>query len=232
MSNNLTQQNMTTMKVRALKAVALVAAALSLCSTAKAQQQEIVYSNARTSLDASYGSALEFGDEVVLDGIGRDLFQFQFEYFADVTPGVTKQVIARIYDNTGAGGAPGNLVWESDPIDLVSGYSQASITGITGVTLPDRLTWSIVPLSLTSNEKVSALIYDPPSVGSSANDFWQRNALGGWSRQVLNNASGSSIANFGARIVAVPEPSTNALLLAGAGYLAFLAYKRRSVRTA
>jgi hypothetical protein len=124
------------------------------------------------------------------------------------------------------------LVWESDPINLVNGYSQASISEITGVTLPDRLTWSIVPLSLSANEKVSVLIYDPPSVGSSGNDFWQRNALGGWSRQVLNNTAGSTIANFGARIVAVPEPSTNALLLAGAGYLAFLAYKRRTVRSA
>lgn len=222
------------MKVRALKAVAVVAAALSLCSSAKAQQQqeEIVYSNAKTSLNASYGSALEFGDEVVLDGIGRDLYQFQFEYFADVTPGVTKQVVARIYDNTGIGGAPNNLVWESDPIDLLAGYSQASITGITGVTLPEHLTWSIVPLSLTSNEKVSLLIYDPPSVGASGNDFWQRNALGGWSRQVLNNNVGSSIANFGARIVAVPEPTTTALLAIGAGYLAFVGYKRRSVRSA
>lgn len=62
-------------------------------------------------------------------------------------------------------------------------------------------------------------------VGSSAADFWAKES-GEWGSYSL--VSGKP-ANFAARMVAIPEPGVLQLaLLAGAGWLGWLIFRRRS----
>ena len=62
----------------------------------------------------------------------------------------------------------------------------------------------------------------PPAVGASLDDFWVKNTSGGWSTFLID---ANTPANFGARITAVPEPTTMALGLLGG--LALLANRIR-----
>lgn len=217
---------MTTQKHGLLKTIVVLAASAATWTAANAQGQvEIVYNNTTTSLQASYESALEFGDQVTLQGLNRSLSRFQFEYSASLTPSANKIGVVRMYANDGPAGAPGTLIWETDPFTLENGQGSVSFDGVTGVTLPNTLTWSLVASGLSGGERFGVQLYDPPTVGSSGNEFWQKNAFGGWSSQVLNNANGSTIANFSARITAVPEPTTIAFAVVGG--LALLGVSRR-----
>ena len=222
---------MTTTKTRILKAVGLLAASLTLCISGFAQGPEIVYNNTTTSLGQQYTSDLEFGDQVTLDGANRLLSQFQFEYFASLTPAASKQGLLRIYQNNGTGGAPNTLVFESNPFTLNNSFNQVIITGITGVTLPSTFTWTVAFAGLTGSEAGGLLLYNPPSFGSSADDFWQKNAFGVWGLQRLPGSG--STANFGAKITAVPEPGTVQIaMLGGFCYLGFLLFRRHSQKVA
>lgn len=170
---------MTTTKARVLKLVATLVAGLTVCVSAKAQS-EVVYNNSvngNTDPSAGYSSAFEFGDEVNLQGVGRNLTEFQFEYFGDLTEASSKFMLLSIYKTDGTGGAPGTLLYQTDPILIHQDYHQVDITGISGVTLPDSVIWTITPVGMSINDKVSLLLYNPPTVGSSANDFWQKNCL-------------------------------------------------------
>ncbi|HVY69594.1 MAG TPA: hypothetical protein VHH73_06670 [Verrucomicrobiae bacterium] len=228
---------MTTTKARVLKLVATFVAGLAVCVSAKAQS-EIVYNNTANpsgDFNASYSSAFEFGDEVALQGVGRTLTDFQFEYFGSLTEDASKFMLLSIYkaDGTSPAGSPGTLLFQTDPIQVHNGFQSVELSGISGVTLSDDIIWTITPFGINNSaDKVSLLLYDPPTIGSSANDFWQKDASG-WTRTVLNNSSGSAIANFGAKITVVPEPTAGQLLmLGGVGYLVFVGYKRRTARTA
>ena len=66
------------------------------------------------------------------------------------------------------------------------------------------------------------MLYGPPTTGSSLNDFWQRDAGGAWSLRQINN--GSTLADFAARVSAVPEPGV--LALGGLGVLLLAALRR------
>lgn len=219
------------MQKHSLLKTAAVATAVAACSSqAFAQGQlEVVYNNTSTPANAAYSSALEFGDQVTLQGLNRKLTTFQFEYSATLTPAATKQGVVRMYANDGAAGAPGTLLFESDPFELGNGYANITIDGITGVTLPNTLTWTFITSGLAGGESAGVLLYNPPSVGASGNDYWQRNAFGGWTSQVLNNASGSAVANFSAKITAVPEPSTMAFaMVSGAAALGYAIRRRKA----
>lgn len=218
---------MTTTKTRILKAIALLAASLTLCTSGLSQSAEIVYNNTTSPLGQQYISDLEFGDQVTLDGQNRLLSQFQFEYFTSLTPAASKQGILSIYQNNGTGGAPSTLVFESNPITLLNGFNQVVISGISGVTLPTTFTWTVKFAGLTGTETAGLLLYDPPSIGSSADDFWQKNAFGAWGLQRLQG--GNINANFSAKIAAVPEPSAvQIVMLAGVCYLGLAAFRRHS----
>ena len=217
---------MITQKHGLIKTIVVLAATAATWTAAYAQGQvEIVYNNTSISLQASYDSALEFGDQVSLEGINRKLSSFQFEYNASLAPSPSKIGVVRMYANDGPAGAPGTLIWETDQFSLENGQGRISFENITGVILPQNLTWSLVASGLNGGEKFGVQLYDPPSIGASAADYWQKNAFGGWSLQVLNNANGSTVANFGARITAVPEPTT--MVFAVVGGLALLGYSRR-----
>lgn len=198
-------------------------------------QSEIVYNNTSTPIltpnNANVivnSSLLELGDSVTLSGLNRDLTRFEFEYATDLTPAANKVGLVHIFANDGAGGAPGTLLWESATFPLADGIKSVDISGISGVTLANSITWSFAVSGLGVGETAGLLLYNPPSVGTSDSNFWEKDAIN-WNSKVLDTGSGTIAANFGARITAVPEPTTVQLAILGA--LAAIGYglnRRRS----
>lgn len=210
-----------------------VAVAGLLASSAAAQ--EVVYDNTQTPLNTYFASQGEFGDQVTIEGGGWLLHSFSFEYFASgLGGGETARV--RVYANNGiptdtisGAQAPGELLWQSPVFPLRNGNTPIQIIDLASlnVSLPNTFTWTVVPSGVTGTEVFGLNLYDldldnpaRTTVGTSFDDLWKFGASG-WE---LVQIPGTQ-ANFGALVVAVPEPGVGALLAVGG--LA-LALRRRS----
>ncbi len=223
-----------------LGVIAAALAGTTLCSVAVAQG--VVYDNSLTPINfvqPTPTGQTEFGDRINMAlpaGItGTTITDFKFEYQGDpalaANSGATMTL--NIYDagsNPAAKTAPANLLWSStgQTISVQPGSHTVDVSGLS-VNAPGTITWTVsfnnVPSANVAN--TGLLVYDPPTVGSSANDFWAKNASGTWSVWQIQN--GAIPANFAAQVVAVPEPTTLTLgLVLGAGWLGFLGLKRRA----
>jgi hypothetical protein len=212
----------------------LVAAGAALAvSLVAASAQQIVYNNTSTSLNSFYGSGAEYGDEIVLapglNGVGSQwkATAFDFEYYSNYS--LANGAVLRFYANDGGGGAPGTLLYESNPFDIINNganvhvdLTQGGIVG-GGVDVPDHLTFTISLSGGGGANEAGLTVYNPPTVGASGDDFWIHNGAT-WSLQQLGDGK---VANFNARLTAIPEPKTIALAGAGAlGWLAMVGYRR------
>jgi hypothetical protein len=196
------------MKSSLSKSVLLAAALLSTSVLSIAQNT--VYDNTTTDKGQFYFSNNQYGDQInLLAGTDRTLSQFSFYYFFSGNLGSASAVL-RFYDNTGAGGAPGNAFYTGDPFTLQNGNNTETINfsgATTPVILPDSFTWTIQFSSL-GTDQAGLLLYGPPTVGSSFTDFWE-NTLTGWTPMgITGHPEG---VDFAARVTAVPEPSVLAL---------------------
>ena len=202
---------------------AALAAALFFVQTASAQDGTVVYDNSTTSLETTYLSNNEFGDTISLDTINRVITDVQFEYFAALSPFQTgEEGVLRLYSNDGADNKPGTLFYESDPFSIEANYNTVSVSGL-DLLIPDyagNITWS-VEFSNLGVGRAGLLLYDPPTVGSSFDGFWEKNNAGEWELSTTDSGG-----NFAARVTAVPEPGTIALAVLGAAFLGFSARRR------
>jgi hypothetical protein len=167
---------------------------------------------------------IQWGDEVNLAGTARIGKKLEVRMICDSEN--TAETILSLYDNTGAGGAPNNLLWATN-LGVMTYSAATTVTAtLPDVVLPDTVTWTVKLSRSNQGIHIGTLIYDPPAVGSSPNSFWYRNGSGDWTV----TQSMFSPGNFGAKITAdVPEPSTLALL--GIGAVAFMArYRSRRSR--
>jgi hypothetical protein len=103
----------------------------------------------------------------------------------------------------GTSASPGTKLTDFTAQPMAQGF----LTYVTDFTLAlpagtDGLTWTVQ----FSSPDAGLLLYDPPSPGSSLNDFWE-NSGGAWGLATIPG----TVANFNARISAVPEPGTIAL---------------------
>jgi hypothetical protein len=210
---------------RRTKSLVVATAALVCCSASFAT---VVYDNSTTDLNRSYAApnGVEFGDEVFLAGTDRTITDFRFETFLSATSGnETGQLTFRLNDGTAIGvgrNAPSTILYQSDVFSLGVGRQTVVASGIS-VKLPtgvSNFTWTLKLAGIDSGEQAGLLLYNPPTKGSSYDDFWQDNA-GTWGTLLIDG--GATPANFAARITAIPEPSTLALGLVGSisllGYL-------------
>ncbi len=200
------------------KVLAVVAVAAMSSTTAFTQQSTVVYSNVETPLNQTFSAGdsiftqREFGDEVKfsLDLLGdgvKTLTEFQFDYlgnFTDVGVG-----LARIYFNTAVGNAPEltNIIFESAQFSLANGFNSVAFT--LDQAIPDEavsFTWTV---RFVAEGSVGLVLYDPPTIGGSANDIWFNDVDNGWQLRQLDG--GATAANFGAVVSAVPEPGTISL---------------------
>ena len=152
----------------------------------------------------------EFGDELVLPDKERRLREFHVEYFGDFVPDGDETLKVRIYRNSGAlipvsttsttrVPSPGEVIFESEPRPIAPGTNLLSFLEL-DVEVPDKVTWTatIEGLSGQPGDKVGLVVYSPPTVGSSFNDFWVNVAGQGWK---LAQLPGGVLSNFGCRVV-------------------------------
>ena len=94
---------------------------------------------------------------------------------------------------------PGTLLFESGTFSLQNKYNTVTIHGL-GVELPagtSEVTWSVEFLNLGVG-RAGLLLYDPPTLGDSHDDFWEK-INGEWELKSTENGS-----NFAARLAGVP----------------------------
>jgi hypothetical protein len=204
---------------------------------------ELVFDNTATNAfkEFAYFSIKEHGDEITLGGTARTLTDFLFEYYSDFVATGDEMARLRIYRNDGERiqltptffvNAPGTLLYESPPFqilgktnpsDPLSGYHDTILTGL-AVDVPRTFTWSIEfqGLSGAVGDRAALVVRDPPTVGRSFTDYWDK-VTGNWGLRLLNVP-----ANFAVRINAVPEPATIAYALLGGLFLAGAWWRSRT----
>ena len=217
---------------RTLKAILLSA---GLCSLPNLCFSAIVYDNTSTNRDLGgqyrpSPTTLEFGDQInLLSGPDRTLSQFSFYYSFSGATASTQRMTLRMYLNNGSTNQPSTMFYQSDPIALNPGQNTETITfplSSNLITLPNTFTWTVQFSSLGATETGGLLLYGPPTVGSSFNDFWLNEGANGWN---LRQISGGTVpADFAARVSAVPEPGVLALGALGALFLAGLKRFRKA----
>lgn len=209
-----------------LKALTLAGAAASaLLATPAYGQSTPIYSNADNylSLFTDFIGNGQIGDQVTFGGTARTVTDIDVEYFLNSGSAVG-QLFVRAMDGPVVNGVatPGSVLYDSGQLTLGAGQNHISATGLS-LEVPESVTWSVLFSGVDAGEQIGLLYYDPPTVGQSFDDFWQ--IVGGtWTLMDTPNVKD----NFGAVFTAVPEPSTWALLLGGAGMLGFLSFRRKS----
>lgn len=211
-----------------LKLTTISVLASSVLFSTQSAQAELVFNNSTGLVAPFRPGTLEVGDEIVLGGSARTLTNFTFQYSGFDFAG-TEKMQFRIYENDGAlvsgFASPSTVLYDSGIFDIAIEGSQTLIFddfGLWDGVLPDSFTWSIQFSDLGNNALASIDLFDPITVGSSYNDYWEND--GGW---ILKQ--GEVPINFNATIEAVPEPSTIALGLIG-GMTCLLAYRRQRRR--
>jgi hypothetical protein len=206
---------------------AILAGITSFASVASAG---IVYDNSSTYLGSftDLGN-VEAGDEITITSTARTMTDFAFEYY--LSPGSsgneTAEFFIRARDGNG-GLTPGTVLYDSGSVSLAglqtaAGFGTLSANG-TSVELPanGNLVWTVKFSGIEGTEHAGLLYYNPPTVGSSFDDYWLNNGTG---FQLVDSAG--IVDNFAAQVTAVPEPSTIALILAGAGALGAARLRRK-----
>jgi hypothetical protein len=219
-----------------LKSVAVLSALLPFCTSGLAS---IVYDNSLTDLNRTYGpNGVEFGDEITLGGTDRIITDFKFEYFLSANASGDERLQLVLHANDGPminrtlpngtvtrSPSPGTVLYTSPVLNLQTGFQTAEASQFS-VLAPDTLTWTVTFQGIDAGEVAGLRVYDPPTIGSSFADFWQKNN-GTWNTYIFTDPAGP--ANFAARVTAVPEPTTIAYaLLAGLSWVGYLGYRRRS----
>jgi hypothetical protein len=211
-----------------LKAFALTGIAAALIAPQISAQT--IYDNASNYLDTFTGIAgnQQIGDQVIFaPGTPRILDSFQIEYYVEAGATVNGQVFLRLNDGPEVEpgiNAPGTVIYTGDVNSLLTGRNYFQDTGL-GINLgaATSLTFSVDFTGVDAGEDVGLLYYDPPTIGTSFDDFW-RLTESGWELQVTPGIGD----NFGAVFTAVPEPSTWALLIGGMSMLGFFGFRRKN----
>jgi hypothetical protein len=209
---------------RTLKVILLSA---GLCSLPSLCFSAVVYDNSTPNLTGYHPTTLEVGDQITLSGTERTLSVFSFEYFFSGTTVSTQNWTLRLYANNGITNSPGTVLFTGTPQQVslgTNGYSRYDVdfgTATNLITLPDTFTWTVQFSNLAAGQNAGLLVYGPPSIGTSFNDFWQNDGSGNWSLNVINGAPRS---DFIATVTAVPEPGV--LALGGLGVLLLAGLRR------
>jgi hypothetical protein len=169
---------------------------------AHAATAEIIYDNSTTPEDTFNDSLLETGDEVLVTGAARFVIGFAFEYFAEFTATGDETARVRFYEMNGAPGGndfatPGTLFYDSGAFNISSGYRTVNITDMGALLTGNKFTWSVEFAGVTEAESAGLLYYNPPTVGSSDDYFWEKEN-GAWTA-VATDSTGN---NFAARVTA------------------------------
>lgn len=189
-------------------------------------QGSIVYDNSRFYQGQYYGTSVEFGDQLILSATNATLTELKFDYYLSPTASGNETANVRIYLNNGENGTPGTPIFETGEFNLAadpSGFN--TVTDSLLLNVPETITWTVLFGGIDANEQAGLLFYNPPIVGASFDDYWER-VDNVWVAKRFST-TGGPVANFGVQLSAVPEPSTVALGLLGAAVWGGLTLRRR-----
>ena len=129
----------------------------------------------------------EMGDEVYFAGDARTIERIEIECYSSIkTLSPEKYAIVRLYREDGPEYEnsdeyyklylPKTLLYESHPIQLVSGHSLICLDGLNIQVEDPCIAWTIqfYGLSIAEKDTMGVIMYDSPTVGSSYGDFWMR----------------------------------------------------------
>lgn len=209
------------------RSLSILIALASMASVfSSATSAAVVYNNSVNPQNSFFGLPIEFGDQIELAGPERILTTFSFDYYLSPTVNGNETVTLRLYNNDGASGAPGTLLLDSGPISIATGYRSVTADDL-DITIQSSLTWTVLFGGIDPFESAGLLLYDPPVIGRSFNDYWEKSSSGAWSTKVFVDDPARTVANFGAVVSAVPEPSTLGLaIVGGLVWLGFSAKRR------
>jgi hypothetical protein len=147
-------------------------------------------------------NAEEHGDDVTLaPQVGRTVRRFAVNYYAENLSG-NEQVRVRFYENDGITNyqgmaTPGTVIYDSGRCSITATGCCTFTLSRLRVDVPETFTWTVQFFGYNQQrgESLGLMTHDPPSVGTSYDDFWRR-LNGHWT---LNRLPLSK-ANFGARI--------------------------------
>ena len=103
---------------------------------------------------------------------------------------------------------PGTLLYESGKFNLQNNYNTVTARGL-NLELPKgtkEVTWSVEFINLGVG-RAGLLLYDPPTVGKSYDDFWEKTKNGWELKSVKENA------NFASRLAGVPDDSNDEVIV-------------------
>ena len=175
--------------------------------TQQAANAAVVYDSLSGSLftgGRGFSDSLDNGQSVTLSGVERKVTQFEV-YLGSAQ---SDEFYVRFYELDGAGGEPGTLVWQSPAQTYPSNspFFQRKIVTVSvpGIIIPNTFVWAIAPVGANNFLVGNA---DLPTVGVN-HEIWKHRSIDGtWTSDIILDFG------FGARITAVPEPSSVILFI-------------------
>lgn len=129
----------------------------------------------------------EMGDEIYFAGDARTIERIEIECYSSIkTLSPEKYAIVRLYREDGPEYEnpdgyyklylPKTLLYESHPIQVVSGHSLICLDGLNIQVEDPCIAWTIqfYGLSVAEKDIMGVIMYNSPTVGSSYGDFWMR----------------------------------------------------------
>ncbi len=151
----------------------------------------------------------EMGDQISLVGTAREVTEF--DLICSSTEETTLTDLTLIfYAMDGDGGIPGTEIWSETLYDVTVDGITTVVFSVPNVVVPDTFVFA----TSADSDTAGMATYDPPQTGSSDDYFWDLdpNPAYGWGALWFE---GDPVANFGARVIAVPEPTTALFLVVG-----------------
>jgi PEP-CTERM motif len=165
-----------------------------------------------------YGFGFEIGSAIELHGADRRITQIDLR----LSNSAPEEFRVKFYNFNGLTGEPSSLIWES-PITTFpytgSGQHLIAIVNVSvpQIEVPDVMVWVVTPVAPGSSNMLIRTTTSQPSTGTHIT-YWARQPDLTWRTNLFSDGS------FGARLFAVPEPST--LLLVGIGATSLLGYRK------
>jgi len=171
-------------------------------------------------------------------GAGQTASQWSFSVSSQSSTIVSTRVLVRFFDDDGPGGTPGSLIAAYTYPAASFSLGSALVTKTDPFAIPaDGSFWAGIAFDNDFGATGATLgllnglgqdIYNPPTIGSSADNYFLGTGLGDFTSSnpagSALNFGGSPVANFRWQVQVVPEPTS--LVLAGAAAAGWLVRRR------